>query len=267
VSYELPSGVGGVAPVTVTCTSQPGAAFPVGSNTVSCTARDSRNQTAVCSFTVTVKPPVPRLSATKFMAFGDSITYGVTSAAPTFMMFATEGYPEKLHRSLSAKYTAQQLTVLNAGLPGENTQEGSWRLPGYMRLAAPDVVLLMEGANDLNQLGPAGVPFAAKNLGFMAQEVRMRGARLFIATLPPQRPGAPKVWYAEEVANLNWEIKEIARSEGAVLVDIYEALSADMNRYIGVDGLHPTEAGYERIAQLFFEAISVALELRPSAGG
>ena len=33
-------------------------------------------------------------------------------------------------------------------------------------------------------------------------------------------------------------------------------------RYIGVDGLHPNEAGYAKIADLFFQAIQTNLEVR-----
>jgi len=35
-----------------------------------------------------------------------------------------------------------------------------------------------------------------------------------------------------------------------------------VNRYIGVDGLHPNEAGYAKIADLFFQAIQANLEVR-----
>ena len=54
----------------------------------------------------------------------------------------------------------------------------------------------------------------------------------------------------------------VAAGEGAVLVDLYTALSVDVTRFIGVDGLHPTEAGYARMAEVFFEAIRVTLEVR-----
>ena len=36
----------------------------------------------------------------------------------------------------------------------------------------------------------------------------------------------------------------------------------DVQRYIGVDGLHPNELGYARLADLFFQAIQSALEVR-----
>ena len=40
-----------------------------------------------------------------------------------------------------------------------------------------------------------------------------------------------------------------------MLVDLYALMLPDVFRYIGVDGLHPNEAGYARMAELFVEAI------------
>ena len=52
----------------------------------------------------------------------------------------------------------------------------------------------------------------------------------------------------------------LTQGEGATFVDVYAVLAADVNRYIGEDGLHPTEAGYDRMALKFYEAIRRELE-------
>ena len=52
----------------------------------------------------------------------------------------------------------------------------------------------------------------------------------------------------------------MAASKGAQIVDI-GSLPLSM---IGQDGLHPTEAGYARIAELWFEAIKARFEQPPS---
>jgi lysophospholipase L1-like esterase len=57
-------------------------------------------------------------------------------------------------------------------------------------------------------------------------------------------------------------MRALASQEGAVLVDLYALMLPDVFRYIGVDGLHPNEAGYARMAELFFEAIQRELEVR-----
>ena len=61
------------------------------------------------------------------------------------------------------------------------------------------------------------------------------------------------------------QIRLGAPAEGAIFVDVYAAMLPDVNTLIGVDGLHPTEAGYQRIAETFFAAIR---DLRgPLTGG
>jgi len=54
----------------------------------------------------------------------------------------------------------------------------------------------------------------------------------------------------------------MARDEGAVFVDLYNALLPEASTVIGVDGLHPTEVGYKRIADVFFAAIQANLEVK-----
>jgi hypothetical protein len=59
------SATGGCTTPTVNCTPPSGSVFPVGTNTVICTASDTCNTTTNCSFTITVKPrPVPEYFAT-----------------------------------------------------------------------------------------------------------------------------------------------------------------------------------------------------------
>ena len=48
----------------------------------------------------------------------------------------------------------------------------------------------------------------------------------------------------------------MSTQEGITYVDLYNTMMPDAATLIGSDGLHPTEAGYRRIAELFFAAIS-----------
>ena len=188
----------------------------------------------------------------------------LASGAPNFrfVLLPAASYPTQLLTLLRARYTAQttELVMTNAGSSGEWAEDGQIRLPGVLAANRPDAVLLMQGANDLIALGMPGVNRASRAIDVMAREIRNRGARAFVATIPPTRGTGVNAIPLSLVQSLNSQIRATARGENAVLVDVYEALSIDVNRYIGVDGLHPTEAGYQRIAATFFAAIRDNLE-------
>jgi hypothetical protein len=62
---------------------------------------------------------------------------------------------------------------------------------------------------------------------------------------------------------LNDRIRTLAPQEGAVLVDVYRDFNGDVDRLIGSDGLHPSAAGYQRMAESFVAAIRTKLEVVP----
>jgi hypothetical protein len=152
VAYS-PAAIGGTAPVTVACNPASGSSFAPGTSTVTCTASDAAAHTKTCAFAVTVSVP-PRLTATSFLAFGDSMTAGEVTKPLTMKLTVVESasYPTRLKALLTARYTAQTISMTNAGKPGERasgTHGGVTRLPGLLAQDAPAVVLLMEGVNDL----------------------------------------------------------------------------------------------------------------------
>ena len=61
---------------------------------------------------------------------------------------------------------------------------------------------------------------------------------------------------------INDRLRVIARSEGAVLVDLFSALLPDVNANVSIDGLHLTPLGYRRVAETVFAAIRADLEIR-----
>jgi hypothetical protein len=76
VQYGTATATGGAPPVLIACTPPSGALFPVGTTAVLCTAVDNRQRTNACTFNVVVRPPAVTLGLTRFLAFGDSITWG-----------------------------------------------------------------------------------------------------------------------------------------------------------------------------------------------
>ncbi|MBP7776537.1 MAG: HYR domain-containing protein [Acidobacteria bacterium] len=273
IQVPTPTTSGGVLPVTGSC-SPTGTTFPVGSTRVSCQATDARGAAASCTFNINIAPPP--LSRTNFLAFGDSTTSGeitvpTTTALdvngfPQFKMILvpSQSYPTKLLTLLRSRYTTQasQFVVTNAGLPREWVVDGARRLPGVLASTSPQVVLLLEGANDLQAIGVAGIEPALLALRSMVRAARARGAAVFVASLPPPRAGGANTLSGPQVQTLNALISSGAVAEGATFVDLYAALAPNVPLYIGIDGLHPTEAGYQRMAETFFAAIRNAFEGR-----
>lgn len=198
------------------------------------------------------------LTATSFLAFGDSMTAGEVTAprgtglAPTVVVSAAS-YPAQLQQRLQSRFRAQaqQIAVTNAGRSGEVVASAEPRLGQLLANTRTEVLLLFDGYNDLLDYGAGGVTPAAAVMDRMAKNGRLRGARVFLALLPPPIAGRQRSVPDDVVRAFNDALRSIAAGEGAVIVDLYRALSGDVSRYIGVDGHHPTEAGYQRIAEEF----------------
>ncbi len=207
-------------------------------------------------------PPAPTLRVKNILTFGDSMTAGTTSPPliRALTVGPTQAYPFKLQDLLNARYTAQTVGVLNAGKPGEFVVSSAalTRFGNALSEAKPDLVLLLEGANDLNNAGDmvnAAITASVSSLEEMVKEAVRRNIPIMVATLPPQRP--PKGTAAAFVQRFNDAVKVMAGKKGAMLVDVYPQLPEAL---IGQDGLHPTEAGYQRLAEIFRDAIQAQYE-------
>jgi hypothetical protein len=128
-----------------------------------------------------------------------------------------------------------------------------------------DAVLLMEGANDLLNEDSVQMLAAANAMQFMVRDAKSRGLKVLLATLPPQDPsGFRGREGAALVAPYNNALATVAANESIPLVDVYQAFGANFSGLIDSDGLHPTPAGYQKIADTFFAAIKQNLEAGPS---
>jgi lysophospholipase L1-like esterase len=260
VTYEPPRTSGGVAPVTTACSVASGASFNIGTTNVLCSATDARGNSAFCSFNVSVLAP-PRLAFTRYVAFGDSITAGKLAQPLTFALIESPfHYPGALERLLNTRYPQQRSTVVNEGVSGELATAGEARFRTVLQQHRPEVVLLMEGTNDL-LAGVAGADRAIAALRNMIREAALQGRRVALATVPPQGPSRPTV--SAVIPSFNAQIRALAAAEpGVVLVDVYEAMRHDVARLIGADDLHPTPQGYTVIADTFLAAIQANFEER-----
>lgn len=208
---------------------------------------------------------VPTLSRTRFLAFGDSITAGeltsqVTGGISKMVVLPIASYPSNLLAQLSARYATQvaALRVTNAGMPGEKIFGGAERFPAALTADLPDAVIIMEGVNDLWLIGPDVTTSLVRT---MVVTAKGWGVRVFVGSMLPTVPGRPRSVNPADLKALNVRLKRMAAEEGAVFVDLYTPLQPEAASLIGVDGLHPNEAGYRRVAQIYFDAIRMSLEV------
>lgn len=271
VTFPAPTATGGQAPVTTSCTPASGSAFPAGTTIVNCQATDARSQTATCRATIIVVR-LPTLDGTRLVAFGDSITAGEvtvpigslsdTHAIVPMIVVPSASYPSRLLPQLQARYSTQagQIVMVNEGRSGESAVSGVPRLGQVLANGNYQVLLLLHGYNDLLGAGATAIPRVSRALDDMARDGRARGLAVYLAMLTPPIPGRSRSIPDSVIRQMNDEVRVIAAGEGAELVDLYAALASDVTRYIGTDGLHPTEAGYARIADEFFGRIRATLE-------
>jgi lysophospholipase L1-like esterase len=256
IDLAPPVTTGGAAPVAVSCDAP--TVFPLGTTTVSCTAKDALERTATCTFRVQVLPP-PVIRYTRYLAFGDSLTAGEVSPAPSVRFLSpTDAYPYRLQALLQSRYRTQAILVVNDGVPGEAATEGGLeRFSSELLQHRPEVVLIMEGTNDLITRTPDRIVLA---LDGMVRDAVDRGFVPVLATIPPARSSRRD---PAAIALLNELVRDVARRRQVTLADVYAAMDLSM---IGMDGLHPTPYGYEVMAQTFYQALVAAFEL-PSHPG
>ncbi len=213
--------------------------------------------------------PAPRISRTRFLAFGDSFTagevtnptMGMPGSIAKLIVVPTASYPAVLQSRLQTTYTTQASTisVANAGEPSERIIDGAQRFPGTYDAAWPEVVLLMEGVNGLPLVGP---DISTGVMRTMVQHAKAGGSRVFVGSMIPQVAGRPLGnTPVSQLLAYNATLQLMSQQEGVIYVDLYNLMLADAPSLLGSDGLHPTEAGYRRIAELFFAAIRAALQV------
>ena len=254
LAYPEPQVTGGTAPVSVRCLPAVGALAPVGQTTaVTCTATDARVQTSSCTFAVTVAI-APTLSVERFLALGDSFTFGTTSR--TRRVIEGDTYVQKLESLLRERYPDQTFTLANAGVPGQFMDQIEDRYPAALRQANPQVLLLQGGVNDLNTEGARSITDVVTRLERITRDAQGRRVSVVLATLTPQRPGSTKGTTPPAVVrDLNGRILDLCRRYQTGCVDLYAAFGGEQSPLIGSDGLHPTPAGYDTIAEAYFEVI------------
>jgi len=203
-------------------------------------------------------PVGPLLLADTILAFGDSMTAGVTSVCgtgPGCGMTIT-GYPQRLETWLRARYPGQAIAVQGSGAAGEcasadgcNGTAGRMRLPGAIA-AIHDLVVILEGVNDTNAI--ASDSFIVDALRTMVHSARNAGKDVILCGLLPVKENEDTGQYKADpgrIASMNARLAALASAEGVPFVDMVAAFGSTPGPLLSPDGLHPNDAGYQRMAE------------------
>jgi lysophospholipase L1-like esterase len=218
-----------------------------------------------------VAPTPTALGATRFVAFGDSITQGTQSSYDGRMLYdgLPGAYPERLQLGLNTYHAPQRFTVINRGVGGEGVVgDGLRRIRSVLDIDRPQALLLLEGINDLHNGSSIDETIAA--LRSVIDISLQRNVPVLIATMfqtyPTVKPGDPpeeRTNAAEFVPEFNRRIRQIATRQNVTLVDLEVAFGSNRS-LLGGDGLHPTPDGYDRMASAFLTSVQRAFPIRGS---
>ncbi len=156
---------------------------------------------------------------------GDSITEG--------------GFP-----SVLAGMTGK--TTINLGVGGHKSSNGVGEVGRALQRYSPGYVILLYGANDIiHQVNPN---VTIGNLRSMIQRAKANGSIVIIGTLTPMYSSYGI--FMDDIRKLNDAIVKLASEEGARIARVDRAFGGNRD-LIGADGLHPSAAGRDVIADAF----------------
>lgn len=217
------------------------------------------------------------LGATRFMAFGDSITWGTASSFDGLFLFDPvpgADYPTQVDNQLESLFPAQDFTVTNAGVPGEWAMQAvsSGRFAQRMAAIRPQGLLLLQGINDLNNLQGT-----AATVGYLQQMVEIAtlyNTTVFVGTMfqtcVSDNNGIIRQNAADKIVGFNNAVKAMAAGrQNVYVVDIFAAFGNNCGPTGGVgilggDGLHPNPSGYALMATQFTNALRSVFAVRGS---
>jgi lysophospholipase L1-like esterase len=190
------------------------------------------------------------------VALGDSITEGFQDR-PGGGVDRGEAYPDFLARRLVASTRATPLSVVNAGIGG-NQLLAAHEAPSILKRLASDVlgqpgvssVIVLAGINDIARPPYPRAPALINGLVEIVNALHSRGLRVLLGTIPPAGP------YGER-AGVRRGVNRWIRTSGSAdaVADFDAVLRSGQDsdhlaaRFDSGDGVHPNTAGYAAMAR------------------
>ncbi|MCS3892023.1 lysophospholipase L1-like esterase [Bradyrhizobium japonicum USDA 38] len=186
------------------------------------------------------------------VAFGSSSTAGYGASSPDF------NYPNRLAAQLRRQYPTADITVINAGVGGEDAPEMMKRLQKEVIDVHPDLVIWQVGTNAvLRNLDPGDT---AKMVEDGISRIQAAGGADIVLVDPQYSPAVnQRKESAGKMVQLLGKVAEL-RHVGIfprfeVMRDWHENQSIPVESFVIADGLHMNDWGYACFAQLLGDDI------------
>jgi lysophospholipase L1-like esterase len=197
----------------------------------------------------------------KILPLGDSITYGIGFSGG----YRVELFSSAVAAGKKITFTGSVLngptTVAGQPFPRNNEGHSGWRISQLMPLLPnpamrdlPHIVLLHIGTNDITLSD--NLPAAPQRLGALIDRLIELApqALIVVAKITPTGFGSPGT------TNYNNAIpavvqQRVGQGKHVMLVDMFTGFPTSM---LG-DGVHPNQAGYGRMASVWYKAIGPVL--------
>ncbi|WFU24409.1 SGNH/GDSL hydrolase family protein [Bradyrhizobium sp. CB1717] len=186
------------------------------------------------------------------VAFGSSSTAGYGASSPDF------NYPNRLATQLRRHYPTADITVVNAGVGGEDAPEMMKRLQTQVIDVHPDMVIWQVGTNAvLRNLDPGDT---AKLVEDGISRIQAAGGADIVLVDPQYSPAVnQRAESAGKMIKLLGKVAELRKvgifPRFEVMRDWHENQSIPVESFVISDGLHMNDWGYACFAQLLGDDI------------
>jgi acyl-CoA thioesterase I len=187
------------------------------------------------------------------VAVGSSSTYGAGASSPA------ANYPSRLAVELKQLFPSHDITVLNRGVNGEETQQMLARFEKDVIAAHPDLVLWQVGTNSVirdHSLAAHGVLLREG-----IAQLKQAGADVVLMDMQY----VPKVLVKSETPGMEDQLAITAKQENidlferfAIMSNWYEVQHIPFDTFAAADQLHLNDWGYGCVAKLLADAIAEA---------
>ena len=188
------------------------------------------------------------------VAIGSSSTAGAGASSPD------ASYPSRLAIELKRRFPTADITVLNRGVNGEETDghDGAVRQGRVRRTSATRAVA---GRNQFGVAGPAVAGTRRANAAKASTELKASGADVVLIDLQY----SPKVIEASETPDMVDQIAAASKEKNidlfrrfAQMRDWHEVQHLPFDAFVSPDGLHMNDWGYACWAKILSGAIAEA---------